>query len=187
MNETRSLEDFLRTVIVRSWQVFVADPLLYILVSLVLVVLGSLTLGILLGPLLVGSIQVVRHRMRGEPAEVGTMFGGMSSFVTAFLTLLIIGVGVTLGMVLFIIPGILVLVITVFAPHEIAYRKAGVIDALRGSYRVASKSLVGVAIVMILLGVLNSIAGSTMIGIILAAPYSLIATVVTYEELSGAR
>jgi len=187
MSEPQSLEGFLRTVFVRSWEVFRTDPLLYILASLVLAVLGGLTLGLLAAPLAVGFIQIVRHRMRGESAEVGTIFTGFSSFLTALVTLVIIGVGVGIGMALLVIPGIVVAFVTVFALQEIAYKNPGVFEALSGSFQAVKKNVVGVLVVMVLLAVLNSIASATVIGVVLALPYTLIAGCVAYEELTGAQ
>src|SRR5438093_1208747 len=126
MTEQVALESFIEDVVRKTWDLFRADAVLYLLAGLILAALGALTLGILLGPLTVGFIDIVRRRMRGEPATAGDVFAGMSSFLPALLVTIIVAVGVILGVMLLVVPAAVVVYLTLFVFHFVAYDKAGV-------------------------------------------------------------
>ena len=78
-----------------SWELFAKDALALIVASLITVLLGTLSLGIVLVPLVAGLYLMVMRRVReGRPAEIGDVFACFDRFgayFVAFLMFLAIG------------------------------------------------------------------------------------------------
>ena len=72
-----------------GWQVYKENWLLMSLATLLGSVLGSITIGILAGPLLMGLYRMALKTMRGEQPEMGDMFNWEGRFLHAFLLALI--------------------------------------------------------------------------------------------------
>lgn len=180
------VEGFLKYVLRRSWALFIAEPLVYVLASVAVVLLGLVTLGILAGPLSVGMVLMVRKHLHGEQPQIGDIFAGMPHFVPALLTMLIIAVGISIGATLFVLPGVLVGVICAFAFHHIAYCNAGVGDALKASFNIIKDNAANALVLLVILGVLMSIGSSIVLGSLLTTPFTAIATTVAYERFTGA-
>ena len=68
------------------------------------------TVGILFGPLLVGYIRAVDKQQRGESFAVADVFAGMESFLPAAIAALTSGVLIALASMLFVLPGLALLV-----------------------------------------------------------------------------
>ncbi len=168
-----------------AWQTFKTDPVLYIVSSLVVAVVAAVSLLILTGPMTVGFIEVVRRRRRGENARIADLFDGLSQFAGSFVAFVLIAVAASIGFLLFVVPGLLVLVATCFAFHEIGYRKAHAADALRASFRLARRNALHVLIVLIGVAALNALGGAVLFGTLLSAPFALVWMTVAYELLTG--
>ena len=78
-----------------SWTIFVRDWVALVVASLITLVLGGLTLGILYVPLLAGIYLMILRRVReGRPAQVGDVFGcfdRLGAYVVAYLLFLAFG------------------------------------------------------------------------------------------------
>lgn len=180
-----AVESFVLQSTREAWQTFKTDPLLYIAGSLVVAVVGLLSALVLLGPLTVGFIGVVRRRRRGESARIADVFDGRSQFAASFVAFVLVAVATTIGMLLLVVPGLLVLIASCFAFHEIAYRKAHAADALRASFHMAKRNLLHVLIVLIGVAALNALGGAVLFGTLLSAPFALVWMTVAYELLTG--
>jgi len=79
-----------------SWELFAKDALALIVGALIVVLLGSLSLGIVIVPLVAGLYLMIMRRVReGRPAEIGDVFACFDRFgayFVAFLVFLAIGV-----------------------------------------------------------------------------------------------
>src|SRR6185295_10513361 len=74
-----------------GWQVYKENWLLMSLATLLGSFLGSITFGILAGPLLMGLYRMALRTMRGERPEMGDLFNWEGRFLHAFLLALICG------------------------------------------------------------------------------------------------
>ena len=179
------VEDFALRSLRESWDAFKADPALYILGGALAALVSVLTLGILAGPMIVGFIQIVQRRRRGQSARAGDVRAGRSVFASSFIAFLLFAVAGCIGFALLVVPGLLVMIATCFAFHEIAYRGAHAADALRASYQLARDNLLHVLVVLIGVAVLNSLGGVVVIAILLTAPLGVVWMTVAYELLTG--
>ena len=171
----------------RSWGLFQAKPVEHILASLVVFVLSMLSLGLLFGPLSVGQIRMIEKQQRGESIAVNDVFAGFSSFGPAFLTSLIILIGVFIGTLLLVLPGLLVGLAWGFAIWFVALEGASPTAALSGSWQLLKNHTVSVLVVFVLLGVVNAVASSIVLATLLTAPLSMIFGTLAYQEMVGAR
>lgn len=176
-------EQAIQKIALRSWDVFKKDPVLYIVASLIVAVVGSVTLGILAPPLAVGFIKLTRDRMAGKEVGAGDVFGGLGSFVTSLIVGIIVMIGVMIGSMLLVLPGLAVALVTCFAFHFIAYDDAGIGDALGKSFNLVKDNILPVIIIIVAVGVLNSIGSMVVVGVLLTGPLSMVAMTVAFEEL----
>jgi hypothetical protein len=180
-----AVESFVQQSAREAWQTFKSDPLLYIAGTLVVAAVSILSIGVLAGPLTVGFIDVVRRRRRGESARIADVFGGLSQFASSLLAFVVVLIASAIGFALLVIPGLIVMIASCFAFHEIAYRKAHAVDALRASYFIARRNLLHVLVVLVAVAALNALGGAVWFGTLLSAPFALVWMTVAYELLTG--
>lgn len=180
------LEPFVQDTLVKAWDLFKKDVVLYLLAGLITIFLGAVTLGVLFGPLTVGFIQVIRRRQNNEAATAGDVFAGMQSFLPAFLATLLIGIGVVIGSMLLFIPGLIVAFLAMFTYHFIAFKSAPVGSALGGSFTLIKDQFVLTLVLFLVVAVLNAVGGAIMFGSLVAYPFGLLVLTVAFEKLTSA-
>lgn len=74
-----------------GWQVYKENWALMSVASLLAIIIGASSLGILAGPLLMGLFRMAFATMRGERPVMGDLFNWRGKFLQAFLTALIFG------------------------------------------------------------------------------------------------
>ena len=89
------------------WSTAALVGLVYVLVSIgaSIIPMGSILLG---GPLMLGLCGIGLKIARGQPFEVSNLFDGFNQFVPALVANLLMVVGIAIGFLLFIVPGIIV-------------------------------------------------------------------------------
>lgn len=168
----------------RSWALFVAKPLEHIVAGLIVIVLGSVTLGVLLGPLSVGQIRMVEKQQRGEPISIQDVFAGFDSFGAALLVGLIFVICMGVGMFLLVLPGLFVIAAWSFALWFVALRNASATDALAASWNLLKAQAGSVIIVLVLLAVLNAVASSIVLATLVTAPFSIIFCTLAFHDMT---
>ena len=153
-----------------SWTIFVRDWGALVVASLITLVLGGLTLGILYVPLMAGLYLMILRRVReGRPAQVGDVFGcfdRLGAYVVAYLLFLAFGLVVAavvlppflllvvghsgaraLGWILFLLAGCAVVAVGVYLLTVWVYwtllmvdRRRSVVEALKESRAIVTKS-----------------------------------------------
>jgi len=180
-----NVEGFVQSVLTESFEAFKNDLVLYILSGLILVFVSGFSLFVLLGPLMVGFVQLVRRRRRAQPAEMAQIFEGLQRFGTSFLLMLVIGIAMVIGSMLFFLPALAVGLVVMFAFQAVIYKDAGVIEALKTSFELVKTNFIAALVLFVVLLVLNSVAGAVLIGMVITLPFSLVATTIAYEKLTG--
>ena len=179
------VEVFVLRSVRESWETIKSDPVLFIVGSVLVAVVSVVSLGVLAGPMFVGFIQLVQRRRRGQAAKIGDVREGLSLFASSFVAFLVIAVATCIGMLLLVIPGLMVLIATCFAFHEIAYRKLHAADALRASFHIAKRNLLHVLIVLVGVAALNALAEIVPFALLLTVPFGAVWMTVAYEILTG--
>ena len=99
---------------------------------------------------------------------------------------IVVGIVIILGLLLLIVPGIIVALMFMFATIIVIDRERGPIEAMKESMRVTRGykwSLLGLAVVLVLLNVLGLLA--FVVGLLVSIPVSLLAFMHAYRSLAG--
>ncbi|MCR5455343.1 MAG: hypothetical protein K6F33_10185 [Bacteroidales bacterium] len=92
-----------------------------------------------------------------------------------------------IGIVLCILPGIAVIIFTMFTPYVIINEpNIGVIDAIKKSVSMFKANWKDALIVSVIAGIITSIASQTVLGIIPAIPFSYLVHAVMYTKFNNA-
>lgn len=185
MSDLNQLDRTLTRILEESWEVFWKDVLVYLLATVLSAVLIAASLGILSGVVAVGFSLLVHRRLAGEEAGASTIFAGFSHLMGATIAALIIFVGVSLGLLLLLLPGLFLLAAWSMTFHAMAVENLGAGEAMSRSYRVFKEHSLLIVVLLILLAVVNSIAGTLIFLPLLTTPYSAIAVSIAYERLAA--
>lgn len=169
----------------RSWTLFAAKPLEHIVASLIVMVLGTVTLGVLLGPLAVGHIRMVEKQTHGEQPRIEDVFSGFDRFGAALLAGIIFAIAVMVGMFLLVVPGLFVVAAWSYAFWFIALKGSSATDALGASWNLLKTQAGSVLVVLVLIAVVNAVAGSIVFATLLSAPLSLIFCTLAFQDMVG--
>jgi uncharacterized membrane protein len=182
---TTSTELNVGDVLSRAWKLFTDKPAEHILAGLVVAIVGSLTLGILAGPLLVGYIRMIDRQSRGEAINVSQVFDGMNAFGSAFLASLIIGVCAFIGTLLLVLPGILVLLAWSLGLWFVALRGDSAMAALGASWRLFKTHLGPVLLMFLIFVVLNAAGSAVLFGTLFTFPFAVVVQTIAFRELTA--
>jgi hypothetical protein len=167
----------------RSWGLFAQKPLEHILASLIVAVLGTLSLGVLIGPLAVGQIRMIDKQRGGEDIRVQDVFSGFSSFAPAFVATLVFVVGVSIGLVLLVVPGVVLAVVWAFSLWFVALQRASATEALADSWELLKGNRTSVLLVLAVIMLLNVLGTAVLPATLLTAPLSFIFATLAFHEM----
>lgn len=85
------------------------------------------------GAILIGIWRAIHGLIDGRPPQVGMMFGGFDRLGEAFLATLVGGVAIALGLVAFVVPGVILSLMWLFSLNILAERNIGFWEAFRRS------------------------------------------------------
>lgn len=185
MTEAIQTENLVESSLRESWTLFKDDLVLYVVASLLVFVISAVSLGLCAGPMIVGFIKLVRKTMQGEAATATDVFDGFSEFGASLIAMILIGLGVFIGSMLLIVPGVLFAFITAFTFHAIALDGIGATAAIGRSYALIKENPAPSFVLLLIVAVLNAIGGSIVFGSLLTTPFSLIVMTFAYQRLRG--
>ncbi len=182
--------------IVAGWNLIKDDLLGYLVATFILLVVGVGSLRIwvpigivILGPLQAGFFLMAANHIRNGRPIIGDLFAVFTTpriFWQVLLASLFIGLMVSFGFVLFVIPGIFGLGIWMFTFLFITDRGLDFWDAMEASRTVARKDYLEFALFALVLLVLNMCGVLAIgVGVLLTLPISFAAITCAYRELIG--
>jgi uncharacterized membrane protein len=183
MAQLESFDEFILSVVRDAWGMFRRDALLFVLAGAVWCLLAGLTFGLLAGPLAIGFIDLVRRSRQGEPVALGTLFSRFDAFVPSLVASIVIVIGVALGMLLLVVPGLLVSLFSTYTMHGIAYERLGGIEAIRRSIQLVRTNMVPTLAVVLVLWCLQAVGGVIVIALLVTTPLALIILTLAYERI----
>ena len=183
-----------------GWRVFVRDIGVLIVAGFIAVLLSGITIGILGGPLYAGLTAMILGRVRdGRPPQIGDVFSRFDRFGAYLLAFYVLVIGIAVGTVLFIVPGLYLGAIWFYVFPLMVDRGLSVGDALRESRQMANANKLGSHMLTVLvLGVISLVAsgvvgaglrdsnfalGTLVQGIVL--PFTLAVIVAAYARVLG--
>lgn len=143
-------------------------------------VIGSLITLVLAALWMSGMYNVVGKVMRGEKPTLGNGFIGP---VTVILVAIVVGILSSIGYALFVIPGLIVTVLMLFAAVAAA-RGASVGEALKSSFTTAKENLGATIVLALLVYVLGLVGSAVVIGALITVPLSALLLGAAFEVLN---
>lgn len=169
----------------RSWRLFAADPIVHLGACAVVLVGSAVSLSLLSGPLVAGYIRLVAKAERGEPVDITDVSSGFERFAPPFFTWAVYAVGVTIGLALFVLPGVLLAVAWAFALWFVALRGELAAPALKRSWALTRREPSNVLLVALLVVLASFIGSLFVIGVFFTAPLSFIFMTFAFQELEA--
>ena len=156
--------------ILREIVVVIANTLLLIGAC---IVAGITIIGIVFIPAFFGGyVESLIQISRGKKTEIAKFFGvGMNQFGTLLGAAILLCLGIGIGYMLFIIPGIYLTVKWLFVPYIIVDKKVGVSNAFKQSSDMVKGRWWEVFTLWLLLKILASVLALTGIGIFINVPF----------------
>ena len=157
------------------------------IIALFLIVLSAITIiGLLLIPAIWGGyILSITQISRGENVKIGKFLSsGFNRFGAMLGAMIIVCIGVVLGLLCFIIPGIYLMVRWVFVPYIIMNTDCEISDAFRISGEMVNGRWWEIFVMFLCVEVIEGMLTWTGIGIILGTPFGAGVTAQYYLALS---
>ncbi len=137
-------------------------------------------------PLMAGIMLIGVYRSVGEPISIHLLFNNWSKTVPLFVCYLIMMVLITIGFLLFVLPGIYLTFAYMLAMPLIVEKGLGPWEALEASRKAISKRWFSVFFIFIILMFVMSISAIPLgIGLIWTVPLSVMVMSVMYRNIFG--
>ena len=164
---------------------FKKNPVTHIISALLVVFISGVGFGLLTGPMLVGYMRMIKTEDEGGAIEIADVFKGFDSFVPALLAVLVGSIIVSIGYMLCILPGMLLMAILPTATYLVAVGEMDGIVALRRAWVAVKGNLVGAFLCMLVLGIIGNM-GLILcfVGIIVTLPIAFIGSYQMAKQLT---
>lgn len=148
------------------------------------------TVGLVLGMLVsvwmhMGFVRYLLKLARGQVPAFGEIFAG-GPLLALLGASLLLGIGVSIGYLLLIVPGVILAAGWLLVPYLVIERRAAVLDAFGTSWRATNGHKVSLVLLALLI-LLVSMAGmlAFCVGVLVAIPVCMLAIVYAYLKLTG--
>lgn len=148
----------------RGWNLFTKDAVAWIVGILAGMLISSVSMGLLAGPVMVGFANMALKANRGQTVEIGDAFSGFNQFGVSFVMGLLYLLAVGIGTLLCVLPGIFLAFSLVWAPYFIADDERDAVGALKRSHEFTMANL-GPALIFVIVAGLVGGAGQALAGI----------------------
>ena len=153
---------------------------------LIMMVVGGASGGLLYGPMVLGYMRMLKMEEEGGMPQIGDVFKGFDDFLPAFLAMFLGGLAVSVGMMLCIIPGLLILALPMTAVYLVMLGEKDGINALKRAWKIVKANLIPSALCALVLGLIGSL-GMILcgIGMILTMPIAFIGMYHMAKQMVG--
>jgi len=167
----------------RAYELVMEEPVTFLVGGGILAALNVAASGLLLGPALVGISHAVLKRQRGEAVSISDVFYGFENFGQAFIAGFIYELGVGIGLLFLIVPGLVFGAIFFPMFPLLAERRISFPEAFYEARRLTLPVLVEQTLIFTL-ALLLAGAGLLLfvVGIVLTLPLAVVAVVLAYQE-----
>ncbi len=169
-----------------GWKLVQTDLGFFVILGLLFLVLNSVIPIVLQGPLLAGFHIAAIGRLQGRRTDINDFFKGFNFFVPTLVASIVIAVFSTIGMLLCIIPGLVVMAMYQFTYLFIVDKKLDFWPAMQASHAVVKQDYFGFTIFTVALGLLNLVGVlACIVGVLITVPISWAAITIAYRDLVG--
>lgn len=169
-----------------GWDMVKADLGTFVLMTLVMMLVNGAVPFLLQGATAAGFQIAFRKTLRGQKPSVADLFEGFQFFVPTLGAHIVISILVFIGILFFIVPGLVVAAMYNFTYLFIVDKRMDLFAAMQASHAVVKQDYVGYTILVVALGLLN-IAGLLcfIVGLLLTIPITFAALTVAYRDAVG--
>ena len=174
--------------IVRAWELTLKFIVSLVLMTLVMSVVAAITLGILAPTMMAGYMQSILSMVReGREPRIQDLFSEMRLFLPLLAFGIVVLIGVTIGFMLLVIPGFLVIIVVSFCCLYMlplmTDKKLGLVEAIKQSYNMAVRDNIPEHIVVVILFlVISGIGSSFLVGFLFTQPLATTFLLSVYDE-----
>lgn len=153
--------------------------------STIVLILGSFLIFLVIAAIQSAYIGGVLDIANGQQVTIGSFFKPRN-IGNVILTTLIIGILVSIGYALCILPGLAVALLTIFSVLFVIDRNLSAIDGIKASFELVKANLVPVLLTWLALAAIVMVGAIVCgIGLIVAIPVAALLEVYAYRRLSG--
>ncbi len=177
-------EDIIQDTLSEAWELFRDDFVLYVVAGLLLILATIVSLGILSGPLTVGFIKLIDRRRAGDTCSPVDIFDGFSEFGASFIASGLVFLGVFVGALLFLLPGLLFAIAMTFTFQAIALDGETATGGMSRSYEIVKSNIAVSIVFLVIMLVLSGIGSAVIFGTLITMPFCLIMMTLAYQRLA---
>jgi len=183
----RSSIDILKFLLDKMWHLTIPNPTFTALSGINIIAwvstLGSLALGALLT---MGLIRISFDILAGKSPSFKGLFSEWKLIIPFLIAQLLYAISVGLGILLFMVPGMIFLFGFLFWPYILVDQKCSSLEALKRSWRLTQGKKWELFLFVILLAALNVVGVFILgVGLLITISISLLAIAYVYRSISG--
>jgi uncharacterized membrane protein len=137
-----------------GFEIFKKNALTYVIAWLLLGVINGMTLGILIGPLMVGYFRMVKIDASGGKAQIGDLFKGFDDLSAGLVAGLISLVAIGVGSVLCILPGLVAAPLLPISLYLVSEGEKDGVNAVKRAWHAMSANVVEAVVYMLILSLI---------------------------------
>ena len=132
-----------------------------------------------------GLVTIVLDVTKGQEPDLGKLLNG-DNLVNYIIAGIIVGLLVTVGLILCILPGLFAAVALQFTPYRVIDKGETAMEALAGSWALVKPQIGSLIVLMLALFVLNIVGAILcLVGLLVTSPLSAVAMAHAYRTASG--
>jgi hypothetical protein len=165
---------------------FKKNPVTHVVSTLLVLFISGVGFGLLTGPMVVGYMRMIKTEDEGGQIEIADVFKGFESFVPSLLAVLVGSIIVSIGYMLCVLPGMLLMAIIPTAAYVVANGETDGIAALKTAWNAVKSNLLGAFLCSLVLGIVGNL-GLILcfIGVFISLPIAFIGSYHMAKQLVG--
>jgi len=169
-----------------GWTMVTSQVWMFMLITIVMVALGSAVPVVLQGPMLIGMHIVCWRVLLGGRADVGDLFKGFNFFVPSLVAVLLISIFWFLGLLACLVGALVVSAMYQFTFLFIVDRKMDFWPAMQASHAVVKQDYLGFVLFLLALFAINVLGAlACVVGLLVTIPVHYLAITAAYRDLVG--
>ena len=157
----------------------------HIVTTLLVGIIGGVSAGLLTGPMMVGYMRMIKAEDEGATPEIADVFKGFDDFVPALLAVLLSSIIVSVGFMLCVLPGLLIMALVPTAAYLVAVGEKDGVNAIKRAFEAVKANLGGAFFCALVLGIVGSLGSIACgIGVIITLPITFIGSYHMAKQLT---
>ncbi|MCR9276383.1 MAG: hypothetical protein NXH85_00315 [Pseudomonadaceae bacterium] len=136
-------------------------------------------------PLYAGILLIGLRQSVSAPVSVGIAFSLFDRTLPILGVVVLVSIAVNIGMLLFVLPGLYLMIALLLAMPLLVEKRLGVIESLKVSAQLSHKQFLNLALIVLVVGIVVALSAFTIIGLIWSIPWALMAISICYRNLAG--